>query len=61
MAYGLLDPLVPISNANTLRLKLQAFGVKNSYVEYPNEGHEFSITAINNLFPQVITFLKTNL
>ncbi len=61
MAYGKLDPLVPLSNAATLRNRLQANGVTHTYVEYPTEGHEFSTTAINNLVPQVIIFLKANL
>lgn len=61
MAYGGLDPLVPLSNAVTLRTKLLTSGVTNTYVEYPTEGHEFTTTAINNLVPKVVNFLKTNL
>lgn len=60
MAYGTLDPVVPISNAATLRSRLQALNITHTYVEYPNEGHEFSNPTIANLVPQVITFLKQN-
>lgn len=61
MAYGALDQLVPLSNAATLRRRLQANNITHTYVEYPAEGHEFTITAINDLVPRVISFLKTNL
>lgn len=61
MAYGGLDPLVPLSNAATLRSRLQSNNVTHTYVEYPTEGHEFSNTAINDLVPKVISFLKSNL
>jgi acetyl esterase/lipase len=61
MAYGALDQLVPLSNAATLRSRLQANNITHTYVEYPAEGHEFTITAINDLVPRVISFLKTNL
>ncbi len=61
MAYGGLDPLVPLSNAATLRSRLQANSIPNTYVEYPTEGHEFSPATINNLIPQVVNFLKTRL
>ena len=61
LAYAGLDPLVPLSNATTLRNRLQANGVTHTYVEYPTEGHELSPASISNLIPQVISFLKTNL
>lgn len=61
MAYGGLDPLVPLSNAATLRSRLQSSNVTHTYLEYPAEGHEFSSTAITDLVPRVIGFLKTNL
>jgi acetyl esterase/lipase len=61
MAYGGLDPLVPLSNAVTLRSRLQSNNITHTYVEYPTEGHEFTTTAINDLTPRVISFLKANL
>lgn len=61
MAYGGLDPLVPLSNAVTLRNRLQSNNVTHTYVEYPTEGHEFTDAAIIDLVPKVISFLKTNL
>jgi acetyl esterase/lipase len=61
MAYGRLDPLVPISNPATLKTRLQTNGITHTYVEYPNEGHEFSQTAIDDVVPKVVTFLRTHL
>ncbi len=61
MAYGGLDMLVPLSNAATLRNRLQSNNVTHTYVEYPAEGHEFSPAAINDLIPKVISFLKASL
>lgn len=61
MAYGGLDPLVPLSNAATLRNRLQTNNITHTYVEYPSEGHEFTPAAINDLIPKVIGFLKANL
>jgi acetyl esterase/lipase len=59
MAYGTLDPIVPISNAVTLRSKLETAGIAHIYHEYPTEGHEFGTGTINILVPEVIKFLKT--
>lgn len=61
MAYGTADPIVPLSNAATLRSKLQANNITHTYVEYPGEGHEFSATAVANLVPRVVSFLQTQL
>lgn len=61
MAYGRLDALVPISNAERLKNRLMMNGIPHTYVEYPNEAHEFSQTAINDVAPKVVTFLKTYL
>lgn len=61
MAYGGADPIVPLSNAASLRSKLQENNIKHTYVEYPAEGHEFSNAAITDLVPKVISFLKSNL
>ena len=58
MAYGGQDPIVPLSNATTLRNRLQANGIAHTYVEYPAEGHEFSPATISDLTPRVIQFLK---
>lgn len=61
MAYGALDPIVPLSNATTLRNNLTAKGITHTYVEYATEGHEFTDPTIVNLIPRVTTFLKTHL
>ncbi len=61
MAYGALDPIVPLSNATTLRNNLTANGITHTYIEYPNEGHEFTDPTIVDLTPRVTNFLRTHL
>jgi acetyl esterase/lipase len=61
LAYGALDPVVPLSNATTLRNNLTANGVTHTYVEYATEGHEFTETTIQDVIPKVTTFLRTHL
>ncbi len=61
MAYGLLDQVVPISNATTLRGNLIAENVTHTYIEYQNEEHELSETAVADLIPKLISFLKVHL
>jgi len=61
MAYGTIDPIVPITNAFTLRASLVAAGVTHTYLEYPNEAHELSQAAITDLLPRLVSFLRVNL
>lgn len=61
LAYGTLDPIVPISNAITLRNNLVTANVTHTYVEYPGEEHEFTPTAVADLLPRLVTFLRTHL
>ncbi len=61
MAYAGLDLLVPETNAIALRSKLDTLKIINSYNFYPNEQHEMSDTAIMDITPKMVSFLKANL
>lgn len=61
MAYGALDPIVPLSNAIKLRNSLTANGITHTYLEYATEGHEFTNPTILDLTPRVTNFLQTHL
>lgn len=39
MCHGVNDDIVPYSNAQALKSRLDSFGVKNTLVTYPNSGH----------------------
>jgi acetyl esterase/lipase len=61
IAYGLLDPIVPVSNATTLYNNLIAKSIPASLIEYPLEAHEFSPTSIQAVTLLIIGFMKTHL
>lgn len=61
MAYGRLDALVPVSNANTLSANLTARGVTHELYFYDNEGHEFSPAAIDDVTKKIVAFMKKHL
>lgn len=42
ICHGVKDEIVPISNANVLKQKLDLFGIKNDFVVYKNSGHSLS-------------------
>lgn len=42
ICHGFKDEIVPISNAQTLKQKLDLFGVQNDFVVYKNSGHSLS-------------------
>lgn len=58
IAYGLLDPIVPVSNANTLYNNLKASNVPSSLIQYTFEGHEFSPGATDLVTSEIIKFMK---
>lgn len=60
MAYGGLDPIVPVSNPQALFQKLQLLGITVSYTLYPNESHELSGPSILNVIQKLVAFIKTN-
>lgn len=58
--YGGKDPLVPRSQAERLRVKLDANGVYNEYYLYENGGHSKWETSIaENFREKLVAFLKT--
>jgi acetyl esterase/lipase len=61
MAYGGLDPIVPFSNATTLRDNLVGNNIPNTLIAYENEGHEFSPASIQSVSILIVTFLKNHL
>jgi acetyl esterase/lipase len=58
MAYGGVDPLVPVSNPTLLAANLQAKGVAFKYDFYATESHELSSTAVNASLLSLSAFWK---
>lgn len=61
LLHGGADPLVPASQSVILRDKLQASGVFNQYVFYPNEGHGWVGENLNDTFNKIEAFLEERL
>jgi acetyl esterase/lipase len=60
LLQGGLDPLVRPQQAITLQTKLQASGVINQYVFYPNEGHGWTGADLIDSFNKIQAFLSAN-
>lgn len=58
LLHGALDDLVDVSQASQFQVKLQAAGVINELVIYPNEGHGWFGTTLNDSFDRIISFLN---
>lgn len=58
MAYGGLDPLVPVSNATMLNQKLTTLNIPHQYDFFPNEGHEFQLSTYDTVARKMVAFLK---
>jgi acetyl esterase/lipase len=59
--HGQKDSIVHVSQANTLKAKLQTAGVVHQLNIYPGVGHDFWPTAVlQDAYNKVETFLKTN-
>src|SRR2546423_370503 len=58
--HGSLDPLVPVSQSILLKNKLDANGVSNKLVIYPNEGHGWIGVSLDDSFKQIGDFLSAN-
>ena len=57
--YGGKDPLVPISQAQRLKAKLDKHGVTNEYHAFPNGGHGgWSIADMNHLRENLLRFMQ---
>jgi len=54
------DPLVPVSQAELLKTKLEASHVTTTYVFYPNEAHGWTGTSLEDSFNQIRIFLAAN-
>ncbi|MDQ6843590.1 MAG: alpha/beta hydrolase [Bacteroidota bacterium] len=60
LLHGGQDPLVKPSQAVTLQAKLQAAGVSNEYVFYPDEGHGWFGPHLTDSFNKIQAFLAAN-
>ena len=60
LLQGGLDPLVRPQQAISLQTKLQASGVINQYVFYPNEGHGWAGADLIDSFNKIQAFLSAN-
>lgn len=60
LLHGGLDPLVRPQQAMALQAKLQAAGVTNQYVFYPNEGHGWTGADLIDSFNKIQAFLSAN-
>lgn len=60
LLHGGQDNLVAYSQSIILRDKLQAAGVVNQYIFYPNEGHGWYGPTLNDSFDKVEAFLDAN-
>jgi acetyl esterase/lipase len=58
MAYGGLDPLVPVANPVLLDQKLTTLNVPHHYDFFPTEGHEFTIANYDTVARKMVAFLK---
>ncbi len=54
------DPLVPASQAELLKTKLEANHVQTTYIFYPNEGHGWVGSSLEDSFNQIKIFLDSN-
>lgn len=60
LLHGGKDDLVAYSQSEMLRDKLNAAGVVNQYIFYPNEGHGWYGASLNDSFDKVEAFLDAN-
>lgn len=58
MAYGGLDPLVPVANPILLDQKLTTLNVPHQYDFFPTEGHEFTNPTYDTVARKMVAFLK---
>jgi len=58
MAYGGLDPLVPVANPVLLDQKLTALNVPHQYDFFPTESHEFTTPTYDTVARKMVAFLK---
>lgn len=61
LLHGGKDPLIPPAQSDLLKNKLDAVGVINEYVFYPNEGHGWIGNNLIDSFNKMEAFLKKHL
>lgn len=57
--HGGQDPIVPAAQSQLLSTALQAVGVRQEYVFYPNEAHGWVGAALDDTLEQLVLFLKS--
>lgn len=60
MAYGGLDPIVPVSNPLALMAKLESLNIIYQYNLYPTETHELTSSTIRLIIQNLTTFIRNN-
>lgn len=58
MAYGGLDPLVPVGNPILLDRQLTLLNVPHQYDFFPTESHEFTTPTYDTVARKIVAFLK---
>lgn len=58
--HGGIDPLVNISESDSLNAKLQRFGVISQMIVYPAEGHGWTGATLDDSFNKIQAFLTAN-
>ncbi|MCU0394874.1 MAG: alpha/beta hydrolase [Chitinophagaceae bacterium] len=58
LAYGGLDPLVPVSNPTLLENRLKSLNIPYQYNYFPQEGHEFSPAATSTTLDAFARFWR---
>ncbi|HXL56226.1 MAG TPA: prolyl oligopeptidase family serine peptidase, partial [Chitinophagaceae bacterium] len=58
--HGTEDPLVPISQSDSLNNRLTAAGILHEYFVYEGEGHGWTGDKLNDTFNKIISFIKAN-
>jgi acetyl esterase/lipase len=58
--HGTVDPLVPISQSDSLSKRLTAAGVSHEYNVYQGEGHGWTGENLNDTYGKIINFIKSN-
>jgi len=59
--YGGQDPLIPVSQGEDLRDKLQALNVTHEFTLYENEGHGWTGLALLDTWAKLKVFMETHL
>ena len=58
--HGTADPLVPISQSDSLNNRLTGAGVLHEYNVYPGEGHGWTGEKLTDTYGKIVNFIKSN-